>query len=186
MKGVTLHPDPFASPSPCRSNIIQDFPICALSMSQAVDWALLQSHFHKFMLKLVFCWHLWWWFLKWLKPLSWNKDKEWGLQSVHNAAFLLLLPPHTLPLLQHSIPPLWDSSPWTSPVWVLPTFFSFSRSGPCTEYCPSGMSCPSLGPYRKPTPLRPVCELLLSSGHIHLLWHGIFHQAACRWISAPS
>ena len=50
-----------------------------------------------------------------------------GLQSVHNALSLPLLPPHTLPLLQHGVPPTGDSPSQTSPVWVLPTGCSSSR-----------------------------------------------------------
>lgn len=131
------------------------------------------------MLKPVFCWHLWWWFLKWLKPLSWNKDREWRLKSVHNVA--------AAPFSPHSSPaPAWHPTLArqfsinfsVGPSHLFQFFKKCSSVGPCTGYCPSRIGCPSMGSARQPTSLRLVCELLLSSGHIHLLWLGILHQAA--------
>ena len=59
--------------------------------------------------------------------------------------------PHTLPLLQHGVPPMGDSSPQTS-TWVLP--MGPARS--MLQHRPSMGSQPPLG--------------------IPLLWYGVFHK----------
>ncbi|KAK4828040.1 hypothetical protein QYF61_022817 [Mycteria americana] len=53
--------------------------------------------------------------------LAMQGDREWGLRSVHHTLSLLLLPPHTLPLLQHGVPPTGDSPPRTSPTFTSPS-----------------------------------------------------------------
>ena len=54
-------------------------------------------------------------------PLSGTGDVEWVFQSLHHTFSLLLLPPHTLSLIQREVAPTGDSSPWTAPTWVRPT-----------------------------------------------------------------
>jgi len=64
----------------------------------------------------------------------------------------LLLLPSSLPLLHHVVPPSADSSPLTSPVWVLTTGCS-----------PSGTGCSSVGPLRGHKFCQQTCSSVGSS-----------------------
>jgi len=112
-------------------------------------------------------------------------NREWGLWSVHHTLSVLLLPPHSFPLLQHGVLPTGDSSPQTPPTWVLPTGCSPSGTGcssvgppwghkPCQQTCSSASSSlqGSAGPARSLLQHGLPTGSQLSSG-IHLLWHGL-------------
>jgi len=118
---------------------------------------------------------------------------------------------HTLLLLQCEVPLAGDSSPQTSPTWVLPTGCSSSQTAPVwvpsTGCSPSGTGCSSLGPPRGHKSCQQTCSGVGSSLHgsagpassllqrrlptgsqlpsgIHPLRHGV-PSTGCRWISAP-
>ena len=85
-----------------------------------------------------------------------ERDREWGLQSVHYTLYLLLLPLHTLPLLQHGVPQ-------TSPMWVLPMGCSSALTAP--EWISfMGCSPPVWVPHGKPANLL-WCGLLYPWDH---------------------
>ena len=108
-----------------------------------------------------------------------------GLWSVHHMLSLLLLPPHTLPLLQSRVHPTGDILPWNSPAWVLLMGCSSSQTVPAwvlsTGCSPSGADWPTgsqvlpanllqCGP--QPCAVTSTCSCMGSS-------------TGCRWISAP-
>ena len=120
-------------------------------------------------------------------------DGEWRLRSVRHTLSLPLLPPHSLPLLQRGVSPSGDSSPRSSPTWVLPMRCS-----------PSGTGCSSMGPPQGHKPCQQTCSRVGSSFHgatgpaRSLLQcklpkgsqpaSGILlcgYSLSCRWISAP-
>ncbi|KAK4810725.1 hypothetical protein QYF61_007699 [Mycteria americana] len=77
--------------------------------------------------------------------------------------------PHTLPLLQHGVPPTGDSPPRTSPMWVLPTGCSSSQTAPAwvpSMGCsPSGTDCSSVGPPQGHRSCQQTCSSVGSSLH---------------------
>ena len=98
-------------------------------------------------------------------PSSWSQLDSWilyllplsstegpGMQVVVSSSqlFLMLLPPHSLPLLQCGVPSTGDSPPWTAPVWVPPMGCSSSWTAPAwvpSMGCsPSGTDRSSMGP----------------------------------------
>jgi len=131
-------------------------------------------------------------------------DGEWELRSVHHVLSLPLLPPHTLPLLQHGVTPMGHFST------------NFSNVNPSLRR-QFFTNCPSVGPFHRVQPFRnrlvqygsPMgsqvlpanllqrmvltlhrstgparillqCEISMGSqspSGIHLLWHGVL-----RWL----
>jgi len=117
-------------------------------------------------------------------------NREWGLSSVHHKclchSFLLRgRNPHSLPLLQRGVPPMGNSPPGTSPVWVLPTCCSSSQTAPLwvLSTCPCSFRNKLLqvwDPHGVTSPARSLVQHGLSmvsqpSSGFHLLWCGVLH-----------
>ena len=77
--------------------------------------------------------------------------------------------PHTLPLLQREVPLMGDSSPQTSPVWVIPMDCSSSQTAPAwilpMGCCPSDTDCSSVDPPWDHKPCQQNCSGMGSSLH---------------------
>ena len=102
-------------------------------------------------------------------PRAAQGDGEWGLWPVHHTLSLLLLPPHSLPLLQHEAPLTGDSCAQiskVSPSHGLQFFTNCPSVGPFTMRCsPSGADCSSVGPPWGHKPCQQTCSSMGSSFH---------------------
>ena len=91
---------------------------------------------------------------------------------------------HTLPQLQCEVPLMGDSSPQTSPGWVLPMGSSSSWTAPVyvpsTGCSPSGIGCSSVGPPQGDKCCQQICSsvgssLFMDPQGTHLFWCGLLH-----------